>query len=194
MDRVTLSIVGSSIVIFGLILAIASQNSPTGGPLGDLLPEQTPFHLPAGQKATDPSDPTQPFDYNSNPPSSGPHWASPPDDLVPSGAPARWGIYEDDLPDEVVLHNMEHGDVIVRYHPEKLSAEDIKKLKDLVRTYRSQVVMSPRAKNDRAIGLTSWTRQISFNQLDDQTTDQIKKFLRNNRDLGPEKAGPMPWQ
>src|SRR3989338_1402278 len=39
--------------------------------------------------------------YNTNPPTSGPHW----------GAPARNGIYDSPLADEQAIHNLEHGHV-----------------------------------------------------------------------------------
>ncbi|NQW23310.1 MAG: DUF3105 domain-containing protein [SAR202 cluster bacterium] len=44
--------------------------------------------------------------YNSAPPASGNHWP----------IPARCGFYEEELPDERVVHNMEHGNIIVSYN------------------------------------------------------------------------------
>ena len=44
--------------------------------------------------------------YISAPPASGDHWPT----------PARCGFYEEELPDERVVHNMEHGNIVVSYN------------------------------------------------------------------------------
>jgi len=44
--------------------------------------------------------------YTTSPPASGNHWPT----------PERCGFYEDGLPDERVVHNMEHGNVVVSYN------------------------------------------------------------------------------
>lgn len=44
--------------------------------------------------------------YNSSPPTSGEHWPT----------PARCGFYEDSLPDERVVHNLEHGNIVISYN------------------------------------------------------------------------------
>ena len=43
--------------------------------------------------------------YNSTPATSGWHYSA------PGLAPAKWGIHSDVLPDEVLVHNLEHGGV-----------------------------------------------------------------------------------
>ena len=48
----------------------------------------------------------QAIEYNTVPPTSGPHW---------NGA-APCGFYEQGLPDEVVVHNLEHGNVVMSYN------------------------------------------------------------------------------
>lgn len=48
--------------------------------------------------------------YNSNPPTSGPHY----DNAAP------WGIYDHELPDEQLIHNLEHGGVWISYDCGKL--------------------------------------------------------------------------
>jgi len=48
------------------------------------------------------------IDYNSTPPTSGTH----------NGSIARWRIYDDPLPYERVLHNLEDGGVAIYYQRE----------------------------------------------------------------------------
>ena len=50
----------------------------------------------------------QPVEYASFPPTSGDHW--------PPEATARCGFYGDDVPDERVVHNLEHSNIVVSYN------------------------------------------------------------------------------
>ena len=59
------------------------------------------FHVENGQTV----------DYNTSPPTSGDHWTG----------PANCGFYEEGLPDEQIVHNMEHSNIIVSYN---LSVEE----------------------------------------------------------------------
>src|SRR3989344_5078 len=43
--------------------------------------------------------------YNSNPPTSGPHYEQ----------PSRWGVSQAELPDEQLIHNLEHGGIWISY-------------------------------------------------------------------------------
>ena len=64
--------------------------------LGTQHPLLTADHIPEGSRAT----------YNSVPPTSGEHWPT----------PAQCGFYEGGLDDERVVHNMEHGNIVVSYN------------------------------------------------------------------------------
>ncbi len=48
------------------------------------------------------------IEYAYFPPTSGEHW--------PPGAQAACGFFEDGLPDEQVVHNLEHSDIVVSYN------------------------------------------------------------------------------
>ena len=50
-------------------------------------------------------------EYSTVPPTSGEHWDT----------PARCGFYEEGLPDERIVHNLEHGIIVVSYN---LAAQD----------------------------------------------------------------------
>ena len=65
----------------------------------------TAEHLPTGQVVQ----------YSTTPPTSGNHWAT----------PARCGFYSDGLPDEQVVHNLEHSNIVISYNlaaPEEVEA------------------------------------------------------------------------
>ncbi|TMB60704.1 MAG: DUF3105 domain-containing protein, partial [Chloroflexi bacterium] len=63
-------------------------------------------HPPEGQSIT----------YDTVPPVGGPHWPS----------PARWGLSTAQIPDERVVHNLEHGGIVIDHNA--ISGDDLAKL------------------------------------------------------------------
>lgn len=126
-------------------------------------------------------------DYNSNPPTSGVHWPS----------PAKNGVFDKPLPDEQVIHNLEHGYVWISYREEQkeatpgaevkpgLSSDEVKQLVDIVKDDDWKVILTPRVKNDTKIALASWGRLLNLEEMD---ADKIKDFIKTYRNRGPEKT------
>ena len=61
--------------------------------------------------------------YASYPPTSGTH----------ADAPTSWGLHTEPVPDEVAVHNLEHGGVVVSHN--NIAAADLEKLRELLTTY-----------------------------------------------------------
>lgn len=126
--------------------------------------------------------------YNSDPASSGPHYTD-------SDAPAEWGVYTTEVPDEVFVHNEEHGGVVVTYQPNLLSSDQLKKLQALfVQPYSNmsfsplKALITPRAKDTHAIELASWGYTLNLDQYDES---MIIKFFNQHAGHAPEPtAGP----
>jgi len=114
-------------------------------------------------------------EYNSNPPSSGWHYAS----------PAHGGFYNEPLPDERVIHNLEHGDIWIAYRPD---ISDV--AKDALESFAGQyVVVSPRAENNGDISLVSWGRVDTFDIENDVVDEgRISDFIKRYNNRGPEKV------
>lgn len=111
--------------------------------------------------------------YNSNPPTSGPHYPNP--------APIRF--YDRALPDEQVVHNLEHGNVWISYKP-NLSKEIIKILKGFS---GGNTIVTPRSANDFDIALAAWGRLDKFNAENGRIDKQrIKDFIIRYQNKGPE--------
>ena len=72
--------------------------APVPGVSGPVPVMKSPEHIPVGESA----------DYRTIPPTSGPHWA----------ATAQCGVHDDPLPDELIVHNLEHGQVVISYNLE----------------------------------------------------------------------------
>lgn len=110
--------------------------------------------------------------YNSNPPTSGWHYAQ----------PADWGFYNEELPDEVLVHNLEHGGIWLSYR----SAEDtelINQLVALIRRYRSKVIVTQRSRNDTRLAVAAWGHLMKLDRYDDAA---IVTFINRFKNRGPE--------
>ena len=109
--------------------------------------------------------------YSSNPPTSGWHWPN----------PADWGMYDTELPDEQLIHNLEHGGINIFY--KDIDEETLKKLKDIAGRYKSKVVLAPRSQNPTKFALVAWEYLDTFEDFDEE---RIVRFIQANINRGPE--------
>lgn len=98
--------------------------------------------------------------YNSKPATSGWHLDS----------PARWGVHDDFIPDETLVHNLEHGGVGIHYDCPEGCPELIEQLKEIAGR-ANKVVMSPYPDMETRIALTSWTFLDAFDEFDQDRTE-----------------------
>ena len=134
---------------------------------GVKLPDLGNAHI---QLATDPHVP-----YNSEPPTSGPH--------LPYIAP--WGIHTEPIRDELQVHNLEDGGVMVQYHCASPCPELQAKLTEIVRRYETQVILAPYPGMRTRIALTAWTRLDAFDDFDEA---RIVRFIRAYRGIDHHKG------
>ncbi len=118
--------------------------------------------------------------YNSNPPTSGPHWSS----------PAKGGVYDNQLPDEQLVHNLEHGYIWISYRPSAtdsagISEDDKKKLAEVVTGDNWKMILEPRVQDDTKIALAAWGRFLKMDNLD---INKVKDFIKTYRNRGPENT------
>jgi len=121
---------------------------------GRRVPGQGRDHVEPGERHPD---------YNSVPATSGWHFGQP-------YGPADWGIYEEALPDEVMLHNLEHGGIGVQYDcPEGCEAlvAKLRESVDQVLNEGGKVILSPYPGMDTRIALTAWTFLDGFDDFDE---------------------------
>ena len=142
---------------FGLPVTIEAPILPAGqaaadGP-GQRIPDQGREHVAVG--APHPA-------YNSVPATSGWHYGQP-------DAPAPWGVYDQVLPDEVLVHNLEHGGIGVHYDCPDGCPDLVATLSSLVSAALAsgaKIVMSPYPGMDSTIALTAWNYLDTFDDLD----------------------------
>ncbi len=146
---------------------------------GSSIPIQTARHIDLGQS----HEP-----YSSDPPTSGPHYAQ----------PAQAGFYSEAQPDEQLVHNLEHGYVILWYSCSSLSDPECVKLQaDLQevmaragnspRTGTPKLIAAPRPGLTARITVTSWGWLDSLDSFD---VERILTFIRASRDRAPEPSAP----
>jgi|SRR3989344_2159694 len=133
--------------------------------MGEKMPDMGAVHV-----ARDKSHP----EYNSNPPTSGWHWAG----------VAGPGIKTEPVPDELVLHSMEHGAAVVWYR-EGLDPSEIEKIKVAFNNASGKKIMLPRENLDVPVALTSWGYLLKLETVDEA---KITEFIVTNNDRAPEKA------
>src|SRR3989344_3346899 len=112
--------------------------------------------------------------YKSNPPTSGPHWVG----------VAGPGIKTEAVPDELVLHSMEHGAAVVWYR-EGLESSELEKIKTAFNDASGKKIMLPRKDLDVPVALTSWGRVLPLDTID---YGKIRSFIETNNNRAPEKA------
>ena len=116
-------------------------------------------HIPDGQ----------PITYPQVPPVGGPHW----------GTPALWGVSSQAIPDERVVHNLEHGGVVISQNG--MSAEDLARLQTFLSSYPKdqynevKVVVRPYDRIPRGTTvLTAWSWTETLNGYDE---GKVREFL-----------------
>jgi len=110
--------------------------------------------------------------YNSNPPTSGWHY----------GATAPWGFHNSALPDELIIHNLEHGGIWITYKDAE-DTEVVDALVGLARGYRTKVIITHRPQNDSRIAVAAWGRLMKLDRFD---RTAIVAFINRFKNKGPE--------
>ena len=158
-----------TVVIVALLgwggFAFIKKDKPIGEDLSVFYPMQNREHIEVG---------TEHPAYSSNPPSSGWHYE----------VTGKKQFYGEVAPDEYLIHNMEHGDVWIAYHP-RVSDTVKKELKQFA---FNKVVITPRTENDTDIALVAWERVDKFNLEGDVVPEsRIRDFIKRYRNQGPER-------
>ncbi len=133
-----------------IVLAMLAEcfNSPDGP--GQKFPDQGGDHIDLEDNHSL---------YNSVPATSGWHFSVP-------FAPAPWDVYTEAIPDEVLLHNLEHGGIGIHYNCPNGCAELVDQLRSLA-IDGGKIVMSPYPDMETRIALTAWNFLDRFDDFDE---------------------------
>ena len=128
--------------------------------------------------------------WNSNPPTSGPHF----------GEWVVWGAYEEEVPLVKSVHNLEHGGVVIHYGPRVPQAE-VERLRTFYEADPNGLLVAPLSSNGDKITLSAWTAPDAETGTTDRgrgwlarcTTfdeDALSAFVEEHRFKGPERIPP----
>jgi hypothetical protein len=174
-----LLIVGGVLVVgvVLIVLALVVFSKPDPG-VGVAQPDKGGTHVSDGTDVRA-SDPTA---YGSLPATSGPHWAD----------PDSWGVYTSPQPESQVIHNLEHGGIVVWYQPAQLDSAALTQLtqwaNQQLRGAQFKVILSPWAGADfgHPIAATAWNYLLYQDALD---LGQLSSFVQAHYQRSPEPNG-----
>jgi hypothetical protein len=183
----------AALVAVAIAALVVSERSAENAPIGVSesearcsrvreSPATSREHIPEG---------SQHEPYNSSPPTNGPHYAN----------PAQAGFYPSPLPPEQLVHNLEHGQIVIWYAPD--APDEVKEdIEALVGEQPIATVASPyEGELEGNFALTAW---LSAEEADDggpdgagvmQTCEQVTQgvvddFRRNFQGKSPEPQAP----
>ena len=150
-------------------LGRSSQYVAGVGERQEIMP--TLIHIPDGQRAT----------YNTTPPTSGDHW-----DWW-----AQCGFYPNGLPDERIVHNLEHGNIVVSYN---LSAAETARLQAFMDSFEYAPAWAVTRFYDRIpagkVALSAWGVLDTMTGVDAPRI--IRFFEEYAGTMGPEFPNGLP--
>jgi hypothetical protein len=164
------------VAILLLVVLFGGGGTPDPGGTGLRQVDAGNRHIPDGTQGTG---------YTSVPATSGQHWNT-------ADSPGPWGVYTTAQPQERMLHNMEHGGIVIWYQPSLLGADDLATLTQLVQqqitTERFKMILVPWSGADfgHPIAVTAWDWLL---YLDTADLDKIRVFTDAHYGDSPEPFG-----
>ena len=117
---------------------------------------------------------TSQVNYPTRPPVSGEH----------AGQPTSCGKFGEPLPDENLVHTLEHGAIGLFFDPQQADQEDIERLEGVVDDYESHVFSAPYEQMPSAFAIASWGEMMRLDELD---LPAVREYIDTFRQKGPEK-------
>lgn len=151
-------------------LAAARQQAGSSGVTE--YPQAGRDHIQANQ---------QPDNWNSNPPTSGDHLAS----------PIAAGVYDGQQDERAIVHNLEHGYVVIQY--KGIPEDQVNQLREFVRDRSgSKLVLAPYSDLERdGVALTAWQNLETMQRVN---LDVVKAFVDDYMVPGGAKSrAPEPF-
>jgi len=172
--------------IVGIVLATRSGSAEASGPDGACNRQTFP---PMGRQHIEKLSPD--FRYNSYPPTSGPHYPPGPK------APAVWNLYDTPVDETALVHNLEHGGIVVQYGadvPDSTVQQITRWYQDLdtqnglvVAPIWPSIQATPPQEAANKIYLTAWTHLMTCTAFDEGAFGRFVADYRGPTGDAPEK-------
>jgi hypothetical protein len=171
----------TGILVIGLVVSIIWVFGGSKQEGVDLLNSKISLDVETfPSEGTDHIDPSEPLlSYGTFPPTSGPHFPN----------WANYGYYEKKLPMALLVHNLEHGDIVIYYKP--TLNKEVKQHLEYLSTFTkkgSGVVVVPNEEIEGEVVATAWTRRMVLTTFDEK---KLGQFIYDFIYKGPEKLPPQ---
>ncbi len=178
----------AGVVLIGLVLIMGGSPNPNAG---TTQPDDGQTHIDDGTTCRTPEAPCGADPYSSLPATSGPHWNS----------PAAWGAYSTPQNESQLIHNLEHGGVVIWYDPDALDDAQVSELTSYVEgqvasgiSGRFKFIVSPWGGSEPLggqIAVTAWRHILTLDAFD---MSAIRAFADANylRNAPEPNGGPGP--
>ncbi len=156
-------------LVAGLVVGLATAPALSQDGPGKKMPDRGQQHIQVGTT----------IPYQEYPPTSGSHWP----------VVARWGVYTEPIPDEVLVHNLEHGGIVLVYNCTTPCADVVRQMPEIYESMPKskfghvKVVIAPNPRIKTRFALLAWTRLDEFEQLE---RGRVLRFVQAWQDKGPE--------
>lgn len=178
--RIVLIALAAAIVVaaggVGIAMAVGGGDGGGGGDDGPSGPCVRKSFPPLGRQHVQKL--SKSFEYNSFPATSGPH----------DPTPAIWNVYDRPVPELKVVHNLEHGGVVVQYGDEVPAAT----VSEIVAWYGDDprgLIVAPLPDLGNKIAVTAWTHLMTCTDFDE---DAFGDFVDDYR--GPDGDAPEKYE
>lgn len=140
-----------------------------GAQFGRKMPDEGRGHVEEGTAVK----------YGHYPPTSGPHWPT----------PAPWGDYEQEIPPEIWVHNLEHGGVVILYRCDTPCPDLVRSLREAYATFPEskwghvKLLIAPARKLKSRLAILAWTW---IDEMESFDRERLVNFYRAHLDRAPE--------
>jgi len=156
--------------LVGVLLAVGIWMVLAGSAgVGRRMPDEGQQHVPEGMRVR----------YGHYPPTSGPHWPR----------PAPWGEYEQEVPEEMWVHNLEHGGIVILYRCDTPCPDLVRQLREVYATFPKskydhvKLLITPYRKLKTRLAILAWTW---IDELEEFDRERLLRFYGAHVDRGPE--------
>jgi hypothetical protein len=137
-----------ALIVVGALFAFGGDNDSGSGPSALREAGCTLQAFPA-QSRDHVQELPEDFKYNSSPPTSGPHHPQ----------PAPFDVYEEPVEQFRLVHNLEHGGVVIQYG-RRVPEQTVNQIVDWYRDEPNGIVIAPLPSLGNTIALAAWTAEV----------------------------------
>jgi hypothetical protein len=159
-----------ALIVVVLIVVLAGGSSNAKAAIQTIRAQGCQYHkypaLPRAPHYTT-MTPNPPPKWNSFPPTSGRHYVN----------PLTFNLYTEPVPEIQLVHNLEHGAVILQYG-DKVSAAQVQQITSWYQSDANGVIVAPLPKLGAKVALTAWTDWTECNGFDEKAANAFRKAFR----------------